>query len=297
MVTFTATFACGALGTFSVSQDRLRPAELPRLRTLAGHLVVRRAAPGDGEAVEEVAAVRLLDAFGDGDGSGLLQLGTAEVATHVPPSLAYWRDFATRYVAAVCAHGAGAARLLAPDAAALAALAGAAPPMSGAEYVTEAQLAAAWRAARRGVRAEVRGWRRRGVRCARGTPRGTSSGASASTSPRTSGDDERRSRSSRPTRALSARGAAQHVPLGQALEEYAGARDSSGSSRCSCRCSARQSVPVARARWSTAASSSIRCAWTPREALRLLARCAELEAAASSCACPLVGARDRRARR
>ena len=71
---------------------------------------------------------------------------------------------------------------------------------------------------------------------------------------------------------LSAHGKAQHLPLGQALREYAGAANKGGCSRCCCRCSAPPSTVRGCGRWSTRARSSTRCAGRRPEAFRLLAR-------------------------
>lgn len=42
-------------------------------------------------------------AFARGPGHGLLHLGADEVGTPLGPLLAYWREFGTRYVTALCA--------------------------------------------------------------------------------------------------------------------------------------------------------------------------------------------------
>ena len=42
-------------------------------------------------------------AFERGAGHGLLELGIREVGTALPVDFAYWRDFAARYVATLCA--------------------------------------------------------------------------------------------------------------------------------------------------------------------------------------------------
>ena len=51
---------------------------------------------------EDVAG-RIETAFAMGHGHGLLQLGAGEVRIALPPALAYWREFASRCVAAICA--------------------------------------------------------------------------------------------------------------------------------------------------------------------------------------------------
>ena len=75
--------------------DRLAPILTPHGRLLL--------AP-DADAPVLTAAVqqRLSDAFDLGSGHGLLQLGAAEVGSVLPPAWAWWRDFATRYVTALC---------------------------------------------------------------------------------------------------------------------------------------------------------------------------------------------------
>src|SRR6266581_726910 len=71
---------------------------------------------GGETAVDAEMAARIGAAFESGAGAGLLQLGTAEVTTALPPALGYWRDLAARYVAAVCARGEDAATgIAAPD--------------------------------------------------------------------------------------------------------------------------------------------------------------------------------------
>ena len=103
----------------------------------------------DAPLLEAASAGRLQQAFARGSGHGLLQLGAGEVATALPPVLAYWRDFAARYVAALCTRpeapeGDERVQLAPPAHAVLAALADSAPPMTGAEYLTAAALASLW---------------------------------------------------------------------------------------------------------------------------------------------------------
>jgi non-specific serine/threonine protein kinase len=92
---------------------------------------------------------RLLAAFARGPGHGLLHLGAVEVGTPLPLALAYWRDFAGRYVSAVCGHPeTGRERKFVPPPRPedLDALALAAPPMPGAEYLKTAVLETSWAA-------------------------------------------------------------------------------------------------------------------------------------------------------
>src|ERR1700692_4831274 len=93
---------------------------------------------------------RLETAFLRGPGHGLLCLGADEVGTVLPPVLSYWREFATRYVTALCAlPGIGESGVKppvpVPADGELERIAAAVPPMTGAEYLTGAVLADLWR--------------------------------------------------------------------------------------------------------------------------------------------------------
>src|SRR5215475_1770512 len=61
-----------------------------------------QSAEGAAELSPEQAA-RLYREFARGSGHGLLSLGLDDVGSPLPPSLAYGRQLATRYMAAVCA--------------------------------------------------------------------------------------------------------------------------------------------------------------------------------------------------
>jgi len=93
---------------------------------------------------------RLEQAFLRGPGHGLLCLGADEVGTALPAVLSYWREFGARYVTALCAlpdiaEGRTKPPLPVPIDGELDKLAAAAPPMTGAEYLTAAVLADLWR--------------------------------------------------------------------------------------------------------------------------------------------------------
>ncbi len=92
---------------------------------------------------------RLEQAFVRGCGHGLLRLGADEVATVLPPVLSYWRELGARYVTALCALpgiGEGAKPPVPiPAEGELDTMAAAVPPMTGAEYLTAAVLADLWR--------------------------------------------------------------------------------------------------------------------------------------------------------
>jgi superfamily II DNA or RNA helicase len=112
--------------------------------TPGGHLFAlpEEAAP---PLPDEIRA-RLGSSFAPGAGHGLLHLGTAEIGRSLPPAWAWWRDFAGRYVTAVCATPEGGEiAVVTPAAEDFHALIADAPPMTGGEYLTPDVLAALWR--------------------------------------------------------------------------------------------------------------------------------------------------------
>lgn len=109
--------------------------------TLRGHLLFSRA--GETVGLTSGPASTLESAFRRGSGHGLLELGATEVGTVLPADLSYWRDVASRFVTALCAHPDDDAPDVSTPAlptAELAAFAAVAPPMTGAEYVTASVL-------------------------------------------------------------------------------------------------------------------------------------------------------------
>ncbi len=90
---------------------------------------------------------RLKEAFSRGSGFGLLQLGAREVGQTVPAVFAYWREFAARFIAALCTRPAADDGSFAiPDlpASELADLSLSPPEMVGSEYITPDVLRALW---------------------------------------------------------------------------------------------------------------------------------------------------------
>jgi non-specific serine/threonine protein kinase len=188
-------------------------------------------APADDAAsLDPAVAARLASAFGRGSGHGLLQLGAAEVQTVLPPVFGYWRDLGARFVTAVCGlpdveELRGQAQVPPLPADEAEGLALAAPPMVGGEYVTAAVLAALWGEIDRAFRAEVAEFA------------GTVQEYLARRHPAWHlvgrvhfNLAENRKDEAAPfaflatyTTRLTAHGKAQHLPLGQALKEYAGA--------------------------------------------------------------------------
>lgn len=129
---------------YSVESPRMSiPATdfLAPLLTPHGHL--RLAADSDAPPLPAALAQRLGDAFARGSGHGLLHLGAAEVGVFLPPAWAWWREFAARYVTALCATPEGHA-VTAPADQVLGTLIADAPPMTGGEYLTPGVLLTFW---------------------------------------------------------------------------------------------------------------------------------------------------------
>ena len=99
--------------------------------------------------LDAALAKRLETAFARGSGHGLLQLGADEAGTALPPVYSYWRELGAQYVTALChqpdtAEPRSRVRVPAPPEQELSRLVWAAPPMTGAEYLTVAVLEALW---------------------------------------------------------------------------------------------------------------------------------------------------------
>ncbi len=194
-----------------------------------GHL--RLVESADAPPLEGAPAARLRDAFARGTGEGLLQLGAAEVTTTLPVVLAFWRDVAGQYVTAACTVPADAGAALdplpPPGAAALAALVAAAPPMMGLEYLTPDVLSALWRdlddAFRRGLRAS--GLAREAFLHRYHAAWSVVGRVHFHLAEYKLDPDTPFAFVATYTTSLSARGNAQHAPLGRALDAFAGAKN------------------------------------------------------------------------
>ena len=212
---------------------------------------------------------RLETAFGQGSGHGLFELGSGEVATALPADLSYWRDFGARLVSTICTHPDPAtdhAIIPAPALDELEALVAAAPPMTGAEYLTASVLEELWTETATAFRSEL-----------------VESKASVETFLQRRNAAwhvvgrvhfnlaENRRDDEAPfaflatyTTRLSTKAKAQHLPLGRALSEYSGAANKSQLLSLL--------LPVQRAaaecpwlkRWSSRERSITRCGGRPR---------------------------------
>ena len=157
-----------------------------------------------------------------------------EVGTALPPVLSYWREFGARYVTALCAlpgHRAKAARkppCPVPADGELDRLAAAVPPMTGAEYLTAAGPGRSLARHGRGVRCRARAKPKFSVQefLKRRHPAWNLVGRVHFNLAENRKDEEAPfAFLATYTTRLSAQAKAQHLPLGKALQEYAGAKN------------------------------------------------------------------------
>ncbi|PIE25391.1 MAG: ATP-dependent helicase [Planctomycetota bacterium] len=190
--------------------------------------------PAEGELGVQLSAARaraLEAAFASGPGHGLLHLAVSELEAELPTQLAFWRELGRLFLGRACASldpEGGAALVLPkePSSERLAALADSVPPMPGAEYVDQDLLKALWGQLGQALLAEAGEdatslakylkehgsvWHVLGRVCLHLA--------------------ENKNDPERPfafiatyVHGVSAQARAQHLPLGRALEEYAGTR-------------------------------------------------------------------------
>lgn len=207
---------------------------MPRLGlrlTPHGHLVAED--QDDAPEIDPKVATRLTEAFARGAGHGLVRLGAGEVGQILPPAFVWWRQFAARYVGALCLHASGTDAdsrsslpiVPPPTEADLASLLLSAPMMAGAEYLTSDVLLALWNemaaafaasyaAAKTGLQSFLTAL----------NPAWNLVGRVHFNLAENRRDTEHPfAFMATYTTRLSAQAKAQHVPLGQALREYAGA--------------------------------------------------------------------------
>ena len=253
--------------------------------TPGGHLVTEPA--DDAPELDAATAARLAEAFSHGSGQGLLQLGAGEVGHHLPPAFVWWRAFAARYVAALCLHapgaeaGAAVPAVPAPDGGECASLVLTAPMMPGAEYLTPEVLLALWEATEAACAVAVADARTDlQTFLKRLNPAWNLVGRVHFNLAENRRDaDAPFAFMATYTTRLSAQAKAQHLPLGQALREYAGAANRERLLALL--------LPVQRAAEGCAWLKPMIDAgeifhplrWTPREASRFLGDVPTLEAA------------------
>src|SRR5437660_7861668 len=177
-------------------------------------------------------ARRLRDAFARGPGHGLLQLGAGGVGTALPPAFSFWREFGARYVTALCTQPEAEASpqdayVPPPPDLELEWLALGAPTMMGAEYLAARVLHALWQETDAAFRLELSEWRC-GVQefLKNRNPAWNLVGRVHFNLAENRKDEEAPfAFLATYTTRLSGDAKAQHLPLGKALQEYAGAKN------------------------------------------------------------------------
>jgi superfamily II DNA or RNA helicase len=247
-----------------------------------GRLMIEESA--DGPELAPELGKRLKEAFSRGSGSGLLQLGAREVGQTVPAVFAYWREFGARIIVALCTRPAAEdAPFGTPDppASELAELSLSPPEMTGSEYITPDTLRALWIELGSAFGEEMAAARLPLQEFLKSlNPAWNLVGRVHFNLAENRKDEEAPfAFLATYTTRLSAQARAQHLPLGQALKEYAGASNKEKLLSLL--------LPVQRA--------AERCAWlrsmvdeheifhplrwTPAEAFRFLQDAHELESA------------------
>ncbi len=229
---------------------------------------------------------RLLKAFERGSGHGLLLLGADETGTPLPPLHSYWREFGAHYVTALRTRQGSdppseRVRVAAPPDEELERMALAAPPMIGAEYLTAAVLQALWQEvdAAFGVELSESKYGVQDFLRHRNPAWNLVGRVHFNVAENRKDLDAPFAFLATYTTRLSAQAKAQHLPLGQALREYAGAANKERLLSLL--------VPVQRASetcpWLKAMVDAGEVfhplRWTPREALQLLRDVPQLETA------------------
>lgn len=186
----------------------------------------------DAPELDGDTAQRLRASFGRGAGRGLFHLGAVEAGNLLPPAFAFWREFAARYVTAVSMlpedlPSAADHPIPPPLDAELDTLALSAPPMPGGEYLTAEILHGLWNEIEKVFRGEL-------AESGSGLPEFLKllNPAWNLVGRVHFNLAENRKDAERPfaflatyTSGLSTHAKVQHLPLGQALKEYSGARN------------------------------------------------------------------------
>jgi hypothetical protein len=180
----------------------------------------------------DAAIVRLRSAFAEGGAPALLHLGTVELQTPLPPDLSFLRDFSREYLTRLC-HTPGldgaqtGTAIEPPPREELAFRVLQAPPMRGLEYLNADLLLQWWTDLDALVRAEIQShaggpaaWLREKNPLWRMVGRVTFHLAENKRDP----ENPFAFMATYSSR-LSAQGKVQHLPLGKALQEYAGAKN------------------------------------------------------------------------
>ncbi|MCP4698720.1 MAG: DEAD/DEAH box helicase [Gammaproteobacteria bacterium] len=111
--------------------------------TPQGHLVCEK--EEDSPVLDDNIAVRIAEAFAQGTGHGLIRLAVNEAGQTLPPVFTWWHDFAARYVMELCHQSLDITGSIPPPGnGELAAAMLTAPMMPGAEYLNQDILGTLW---------------------------------------------------------------------------------------------------------------------------------------------------------
>jgi non-specific serine/threonine protein kinase len=199
---------------------------------LSPHGVLSLKPSNEAMAWEPARSIQVVRAFERGAGHGLLCLGADEVGTSLPAALAYWREFGVRYVTALCAlpdvsEASAKPAVPSPNEEDLDRLATAAPPMTGAEYLTASVLANLWQSLDAACDSELAESKANVQEFLKSRhPAWNLVGRVHFNLAENRKDEETPfAFVATYTTRLSAQAKAQHLPLGKALQQYAGAKN------------------------------------------------------------------------
>ena len=200
--------------------------------TPSGRIDVYPGSRDERPGLSAAAHRRIIDAFNVGRGHGVLHLGAGEPGADLHPTLSYWRDIGRSFVSRVCGAldpndpTSLAIPSLHPDE--LTALSEAVPPMQGAELLTPALLGDVWSDLGTALRVEA-------ARCTDGGVQGYLKQKSSVWHvvgrvcfhlAENKGDpDFPFAFIATYVHKVSRQATPQHLPLGQALKEYAGTKN------------------------------------------------------------------------
>jgi superfamily II DNA or RNA helicase len=185
-------------------------------------------------AFDPAVARRLTSAFASGSGHGLLSLGLDATTVPMSVGLAYWRDFAGRFLTALCSRPTSESAepnrlpaLAPPPERDLQDFAAAAPPMTGIEYLTADVLGRLWAAMDKAVAVETAadGEPLQAFIAGRNPAWNLVGRVHFNLAENRKDEDAPFAFMATYTTRLSANAKPQHVPLGRALQDYSGARD------------------------------------------------------------------------
>ena len=254
--------------------------------TPSGCVDVHTGSLDEGPSLSTAVQRRIIDAFNAGRGHGVLHLGAGEPGTDLHPTLSYWRDIGRSFVARVCGAldptDPTSLVIPTPDPDEIAAFCEAVPPMRGAELLTPALLGDLWTDIGTALRVEAGRFKDGGVQ---GYLKKQSSLWNVVGRVCFHLAENRRDLDypfafiATYVHKVSKQAKPQHLPLGQALKEYAGAKN-------------RQKLLALLSPLSRAAEESdfirelVDCgdiyhplSWTPKEAHRFLCEVAQYEQA------------------